>query len=198
MLATFYSNPLANVFIIMWDYLLHHHYFMPLKLSGRRMDLMDRVQNFLVKQHEKLLNDLLDKYGIPPDEQEGYEDIVSRFLEETYGPAKKMAESIYNIEQPAILFIGEKDCPICQNSQRELDHFIKLHKDVKLVGIDYSKPQGMLCHMINQEDFEGLLPIIAMLYGGHMKKVWSGEIIPPDVYEMYYNILQSIHNTYEL
>lgn len=161
------------------------------------MDLMDRVQNFLVKQHEKLLNDLLDKYGIPPDEHGEYEEVVSRFLEETYGPAEKLAESICKIEQPAILFIGEKDCPICQNSQRELDLFINFHKDVKLVRIDYLKPQGMLCHMINREDFDGLLPIIAVLYRGCLKKVWSGEIITPDVYEMYYNTLQSIHNTYE-
>jgi hypothetical protein len=63
------------------------------------MDLMDRVQNFLMKQHETLVNDLLDKYGIPPDEQGEYEEIVSRFLEETYGPAEKLAESIYEIKQ---------------------------------------------------------------------------------------------------
>jgi hypothetical protein len=151
------------------------------------MDLMSRVQGFMAFKMKRLSEELAEKYGVP--EEEVYE-IVSGFLKDTYAPAMELAESISSKKHPVMLFIGRKDCAICRRSKPELDLFLKGHDDLEPVLLDYSRPEGLLYHMIQQGE-KGLLPLIAMIFQGEIRMVFTGECVHPEVYERYYDGLRS-------
>lgn len=150
------------------------------------MDLMDRVEGFMASKLKSLRGELAEKYGVPENE---VEDIVSGFLKDTYGPALDKALAISRKDRPVLLFIGRKDCAICQRSKPELERFLSAHSDLELVGVDYSDPEGLLYHMIDQKQ-KGLLPMIAMIFRGSIKMMFTGECIHPEVYERYYKDLR--------
>ncbi len=146
------------------------------------MDLMDRVTGFMNSKLKSFSSELAEKYGVPVSE---VEDNVSEFLANTYGPALNMAEAISRKDKPVLLFIWRKGCAICQKSKPELEKFIQAHSDLDLITVDYSDPEGMLYHMISQEE-TGMLPMIAMIFQGHIKMIFTGVCIHPEVYEKYY------------
>jgi hypothetical protein len=151
------------------------------------MDLMSRVQGFMALKMKRLSEELAEKYGVPEEE---VSDIVSWFLKYTYGPAMEIAESVSSKKQPVMLFIGREGCAICQRSKPELDLFLQDHSDLEPVLLDYSRPEGLLYHMIQQGE-SGLLPLIAMVFQGDIRMVFTGQCIHPEVYERYYEGLRS-------
>ncbi|VVB70742.1 Uncharacterised protein [uncultured archaeon] len=160
------------------------------------MDLTGRVQGFMAMKLKSFSVELAEKYGVPENE---VADVVGSFLEDTYWPAQKLAEVISCKKNPVLLFIGKKDCPICQRCQVDLDAFLSSHKDLELIRVDYTTPEGLLYHMIQQQD-TGKLPMIAMIYGGMITMFITGECIHSAVYEKYYNALrmQGSQNIYAL
>jgi len=151
------------------------------------MDLIARVQGFMTMQQEQLSEELAMKYGVPEDE---VAVIVDSFLKDTYGPALKEAKAISDKENPVLLFIGRKECTICQRSQPDLERFLQDHRELELVKLDYSQPEGLLYHMIHQQD-KGTLPLITMIFRGRMRMIFTGDCICAAVYEKYYNELRS-------
>lgn len=151
------------------------------------MDLIARVQGFMVAKQEKLREELAEKYGVPEDE---LSDIVDSFLRDTYGPAIELAKAIKSKESPVLLFIGRGDCTICQRSLPSLEGFLRGHKEFELVKLDYSDAQGLLYHMIQQQD-RGMLPMIAMIFRGSIRMIFTGESINEEIYEKYFNELRS-------
>jgi len=147
------------------------------------MDLMDHVKGFLNSKHNRLSAKLADKYGVPVSD---VEDDVSEFLANSYGPALNLAESISRKDKPVLLFIWRKGCAICQKSKPELEKFVQAHSDLDFIAVDYSDTEGILYHMINQEE-TGMLPMIAMISRGQIKMVFTGVCIHPDIYEKYYH-----------
>ena len=68
---------------------------------------------------------------------------------------EKLAEVIRAKSVPVLLFIGRKDCAICQRSQPYLESF--LHRPQGFRGGDaglYS-PEGLLYHVIQQTETRG-------------------------------------------
>ena len=151
------------------------------------MDLMSRLQEFMASQLERLSEELAEKYGVSEDD---LSDDVATFLRETYGPAVKAASAICSRERPVLLFIGRNDCAICQRCQPELERFLQDHEELDLVKLDYAQPEGLLYHMIKNET-EGVLPMIAMIFHGHIGKIFTGECAHPEVYERCYRDLRS-------
>ncbi|NMB84933.1 MAG: hypothetical protein A4E44_00576 [Methanosaeta sp. PtaB.Bin018] len=151
------------------------------------MDLIARVQGFMATKQEKLSEELARKYGVAEDE---LSDIVDSFLRDTYGPAIELAKAIESKECPVLLFIGRKDCTICQRSLPALERFLQGHKEFELVKLDYSDAQGLLYHMIQQQD-RGMLPMIAMIFRGSIRMIFTGEGIHEEIYEKYSNELRS-------
>lgn len=151
------------------------------------MDLIARVQGFMAAKQEKLREELAEKYGVPEDE---LSDIVDSFLSDTYGSAIELAKAIKSKERPVLLFIGRKDCTICQRSLPVLERFLQDHKELELVKLDYSEAQGLLYHMIQQQD-RGMLPMIAMIFRGSIRMLFTGEGIHEEIYEKYFNELRS-------
>ena len=85
-----------------------------------------------------------------------------------------------------LLFIGRKDCNICKRSEPILESFISSHTDLQLVILDYCQPSGLLYHMIHNQK-NGMLPLIAFILNGDIKKIFTGECVNTEVYERYYN-----------
>ena len=85
-----------------------------------------------------------------------------------------------------LLFIGRKDCNICRRSEPILESFLSRHKDLELVKLDYSQPSGLLYHMIHSQE-NGMLPLIAFIFRGAIRMIFTGECLHNDVYEKYYN-----------
>ncbi|NMC10195.1 MAG: hypothetical protein GYA39_04345 [Methanothrix sp.] len=141
----------------------------------------------MVAKQEKLREELAEKYGVPEDELSG---IVDSFFRDTYGPAIELAEAIKSKERPVLLFIGRKDCNICQRSLPALERFLHNHKELELVKLDYSDAQGLIYHMIQQQD-RGMLPMIAMIFRGSICMLFTGEGIHEEIYEKYFNKLRS-------
>ena len=151
------------------------------------MDLIHLMQGFMAAKQEQLSEELAEKYGVPVDEVAG---VVECFLKDTYGPAKKLAEAIQCKERPVLLFIGKKDCTICQKSQPNLEKFLMDHEDLEGVLLDYSHPEGLLYHIILQQE-KGMLPLIAMIFRGSIRMVFAGECIHDAIYEKYYSDLRT-------
>jgi len=151
------------------------------------MDLIARVQGFMAGKRRALCQELSEKYGVPEDE---ISDVVDSFLKDSYGPAMALAEAIHDKEIPVLLFIGKKDCPICRRCLPDLEKFLLEHKDMERIMLDYSLPQALLYHMIQQQD-KGTLPMIAMIFRGCIHMVLTGECVHPEIYEEYYNSMRS-------
>jgi hypothetical protein len=151
------------------------------------MDLVSLFQADLDSQQDKFRKALAEKYGVP---DEDLDRIISEFLSNTYGPALAVAEAISRSEKPLILFIGKEGCAICQRSLPKREIFLQDHQDISLVRLEYSEPSGLLYHAINQES-NGALPLIALISGGSIMKVFTGECIHPEAYEEYYPAMSS-------
>jgi hypothetical protein len=97
---------------------------------------------------------------------------------------------IFRTNPPSILFIGQENCTICRRCRPELETFLMRHKDMQFFKIDYSEPEGLLYHMIHPGD-RGLLPMIALIFEGCIRMVYTRECVLTDVYENYYISLRS-------
>ena len=121
-----------------------------------------------------------------PGSTEEVAGVVESFLEDTYGPAKRLAEVFAAKNETMLLFIGKKDCNVCRRCEPILEDFLKNHKDLELANLDYSQPEGLLYHMIHDQD-RGMLPLIAFIFRGKIMMVFTGECHCSKVYEKCYS-----------
>ncbi len=148
------------------------------------MDLKAQVQGFMARKEEQLSDELASKYSVPLAE---VADVVNSFLKDTYGPAIRQAQAIDRMGGGMVLlFIGRKDCNICKRCEPILESFLSQHTDLQLVKLDYCQPSGLLYHMIHCQK-NGMLPLIAFILNGAIKKNFTGECLNTEVYERYYN-----------
>jgi hypothetical protein len=151
--------------------------------TAASMDLKARIQGFMAKKEEQLSDELAERYGVPAEEVAG---VVNSFLKDTYGPAIRLAQDIDSKEGVVLLFIGRKDCKICRRSEPILESFLSRHKDLDLVKLDYSQPSGLLYHIIHSQE-NGMLPLIAFIFQGAIRMIFTGECLHAAIYEKYYN-----------
>jgi hypothetical protein len=151
------------------------------------MDLMGRVESFMVLQQQRLSGELAEKYGVPTEE---VNDAVSLFLHDTYDPALRAADQIAKSERPVALFIGRESCAICRKTSPELEKFLQDHSDLQLVRLDYSSSEGLLYHMIAQEE-TGRLPLVALIFNGAIGMLYTGRCVEAQVFESHYLNLMS-------
>lgn len=146
------------------------------------VDLISLAQEFLATRQEEMTRELAAKYLLSEDEAS---DIVTSFLQDSYGPARVLAEEIAGREGLVLLFIGKKDCAICQRCQPIMNGFIIEHKDIEPVILDYSQPEGLLYHLVHRER-RGMLPLIAFIFRGKVMMKTCGECAAEHVYEQCY------------
>lgn len=146
------------------------------------MDLICLSQEFFATKQEEMKRELAAKYLLSEDEAS---DIVASFLQDSYGPAQIRAEEIAGKEGMVLLFIGRKDCTICQRCRPVLERFIIDHRELEPMIIDYSQPEGLLYHLIHREE-RGMLPLIAFVFRGKIMMKTCGECAAEKVYEKFY------------
>jgi hypothetical protein len=154
-----------------------------MKCMSMSMDLKVQILGFMAKKEAQLSRELSEKYCVPPEDVTG---VVESFLEDAYGPAKRFAESIAENDELILLFIGKKDCGVCRRCEPIFEGFLMRHKELKVVKLDYSQPEGLLYHVIHDQD-NGLLPLIAFIFDGQIKVVFTGECLCASVYEKCYS-----------
>ena len=145
-------------------------------------DLISLAEEFIAKKQDEMSRELAEKYLLSSDE---VSEIVSSFLDDSYGPAMGRAEEIAKREGLVLLFIGRKDCSICQRCLPVLENFVAEHKDLQPVILEYSQPEGLLYHLIHREK-RGMLPLIAFIFRGKIMMKTCGECATIHVYEEYY------------
>jgi len=145
-------------------------------------DLIPLADGFIAKKRDEMCRELTAKYLLSTDEAL---EIVSTFLEDSYGPAMALAEEIAKREGPVMLFIGRNDCTICQRCRPVLERFIVEHRELQSVILDYSQPEGLLYHLIHWVD-NGMLPLIAFISKGKIMMKTCGECAAEQVYEKCY------------
>lgn len=148
---------------------------------------MNRVNGFMVHQQQRLSGELAEKYGVPVEE---VGDAVLLFLHDTYDPALRAADQIAKSDRPVALFIGRKSCSICQRTFPELEKFLQSHAGLQLMRFDYSSSEGLLYHMIAQEE-TGRLPLVALIINGDIGMLCTGRFVEAQVYESHYRDLMS-------
>lgn len=149
------------------------------------MELGSRIQEFLVSRRRKLRTELESRYGVPPEEMDG---VVDRVIDQTYGKAIALAEEICCMKQPVLLFIWQRGCPICRDSEPEFARFSESHPEILPIILDYSKSEGLIYHIFNQEE-EGMLPLISMISNGELKMMSTGQRVTLEMYETVYSSL---------
>ena len=145
-------------------------------------DLISLAEEFIAKKQDEMSWELAEKYLLSSDE---VSEIVSSFLDDSYGPAMDRAEEIAKREGMVLLFIGRKDCTICQRCRPVLERFIIEHRELEAVILDYSQPEGLLYHLIHREE-RGMLPLIAFVSRGKIMMKTCGECAAEQVYEKFY------------
>ena len=146
------------------------------------LNLISLAEEFIAKKQEEIGLELAMKYRLSFDE---VSEIVSAFLEDSYGPAMALAEEIGRREGLVLLFIGRKDCTICQRCMTILERFIIEHREIEPVILEYSQPEGLLYHLIHREE-RGMLPLIAFISQGKIMMKTCGECAAEHVYEQCY------------
>jgi len=146
------------------------------------LDLISLAEDFIAAKQEEIGLELAEKYLLSSDE---VSEIVSTFLEDSYGPAMALAEEIGRREGLVLLYIGRKDCTICQRCMPVLERFIIEHREIEPLILDYSQPQGLLYHLVHRED-RGMLPLIAFISQGKIIMKTCGECAAEHVYEQCY------------
>jgi len=146
------------------------------------MDLISLAEDFIAAKQEEISLELSRKYLLSSDE---VSEIVSTFLEDSYGPAMALAGEIAEREGLVLLFIGRKDCAICQRCHPVLERFIIEHREIEPVILDYSQPEGLIYHLIHRE-VRGMLPLIAFISQGKIMMKTCGECAAEHVYEKCY------------
>jgi hypothetical protein len=154
----------------------------------------------LVSQHQKTLREKVvqafaDKHSMRSERVlEEYGDVIERYIDRKYKGVKRAVSKIVEFKRPVVLNIrrdpcsGDVDvCIICETNQPNIERLRLLFGDrIVIYEIYDSSPEGALYHIIQQGgEGEKLLPLIAIIHKGEVKKYWSGRPVEVEEYREY-------------
>ncbi|MCQ8903808.1 MAG: hypothetical protein NQU42_06940 [Methanothrix sp.] len=132
------------------------------------MELERLIRDFLVRSRRDLRAQLEAKYGLDPDE---IDEMLDRMIHRVYGPALSLAESLKHGR--VALFVEREGCSVCRDTTPELERFLKDHPDFSCIKLEYSKPEGLIYHILHQEE-SGRLPLVALISDGTVMMLETG------------------------
>jgi len=150
--------------------------------TQQSMNLLDLASEFMANKQDQLSRELGEKYDIPPEEVAG---VVQSFLGDSYEPALGLAEKLAGKSGILLLFIAKTDCSVCERCKPILKDFLSRHEEIEVAKLDYAEPEGLLYHIINSKD-GGRLPMIAFIFQGEVRMVFTGECSSAGVYKKFY------------
>ncbi len=142
------------------------------------------VQAFAEKQSIKM-EQVLKSDGV----------LIEQYVHSKYHGVERAISEIREFKCPVVLSIrrdpcGEAVCMICKRDQPNIEKLQRIYDD-RIVFYDLydSSPEAALYHIIHQGEGEKLLPLIAIIHNGEVKKYWSGRPVEVEEYREYLDLL---------
>ncbi len=121
--------------------------------------------------------------------------MIDLYIHRKYKAVERAVSEITEFKRPVILNIsrdpcGEAVCKICERDQSNIEKLQRIYDDrIVFYAVYDSSLEGALYHIIHQGKGEKLLPLIAVIHNGEVKKYWSGRPVEVEEYRDYLELL---------
>ncbi len=154
-------------------------------LSLHQQAFKQKVVQAFAEKHAMTIGHVLKSQGV----------VIDHYIHRKYKGVERAVSEITEFKRPVILNIrrdpcGAAVCKICERDQSNVDKLQRLYSD-RIVFYDVydSSLEGALYHIIHQGKGEKLLPLIAVIHNGEVKKYWSGRPVEVEEYCEYLDLL---------
>ena len=154
-------------------------------LSLHQQAFKQKVVQAFAEKHAMTIEQVLKSQGV----------VIDHYIHRKYKGVERAVSEITEFKRPVILNIrrdpcGEAVCKICERDQSNVEKLQRIYSD-RIVFYDLydSSPEGALYHIIHQGKGEKLLPLIAVIHNGEVKKYWSGRPVEVEEYREYLDLL---------
>ncbi len=154
-------------------------------LSLHQQAFKQKVVQAFAEKHAMTMEQVLKSQGV----------VIDHYIHSKYKYVERAVSEITEFKRPVILNIrrdpcGEAVCKICERDQSNVEKLQRIYDD-RIVFYDLydSSPEGALYHIIHQGKGEKLLPLIAVIHNGEVKKYWSGRPVEVEEYREYLDLL---------
>jgi hypothetical protein len=154
-------------------------------LSLHQQAFKQKVVQAFAEKHAMTIAQVLKSQGV----------VIDNYVHSKYQAVERAVSEIAGFKRPVILNIrrdpcGEAVCKICERDQPNIEKLQRIYDD-RIVFYDLydSSPEAALYHIIHQGNGEKLLPLIAVIHNGEVKKYWSGRQVEVEEYREYLDLL---------
>jgi len=154
-------------------------------LSLHQQAFKQKVVQAFAEKHAMTIGQVLKSQGV----------VIDHYIHRKYKDVERAVSEITEFKRPVILNIrrdpcGEAVCMICERDQSNVEKLQRIYSD-KIVFYDVydSSLEGALYHIIHQGKGEKLLPLIAVIHNGEVKKYWSGRPVEVEEYQEHLELL---------
>ena len=154
-------------------------------LSLHQQTFKQKVVEAFAEKHSMTIEQVLKSQGV----------VIDIYVHGKYQAVERVVTEITDFKRPVVLSIrrdpcGEAVCMICERDQPNIEKLQRIYDD-RIVFYDLydSSLEGALYHIIHQGEGEKLLPLIAVIHNGEVKKYWSGRQVEVEEYREYLELL---------
>ena len=154
-------------------------------LSLHQQAFKQKVVQAFAEKHAMTIEQVLKSQGV----------VIDHYIHRKYKGVERAVSEITEFKRPVILNIsrdpcGAAVCKICERDQSNVEKLQRIYSD-RIVFYDVydSSLEGALYHIIHQGKGEKLLPLIAIIHNGAVKKYWSGRPVEVEEYRDYLELL---------
>ena len=154
-------------------------------LSLHQQAFKQKVVQAFAEKHAMTIEQVLKSQGV----------VIDHYIHSKYKGVARAVSEITEFKRPVILNIrrdpcGAAVCKICERDQSNVEKLQRIYRD-RIVFYDLydSSPEAALYHIIHQGEGEKLLPLIAVIHNGEVKKYWSGRPVEVEEYREYLDLL---------
>ena len=154
-------------------------------LSLHQQAFKQKVVQAFAEKHAMTMEQVLKSQGV----------VIDLYIHRKYKYVERAVSEITEFKRPVVLSIrrdpcGDAVCMICERDQPNIEKLQRVYAD-RIVFYDLydSSPEAALYHIIHQGKGEKLLPLIAVIHNGEVKKYWAGRPVEVEEYRDYLELL---------
>jgi hypothetical protein len=154
-------------------------------LSVHQQAFKQKVVEAFAEKHSMMMEQVLKSQGV----------VIDNYVHTKYQAVERAISEITEFTRPVVLSIrrdpcGEAVCMICERDQPNIEKLRRIYDDrIVFYDLYVSSPEAALYHIIHQGGGEKLLPLIAVIHNGEVKKYWSGRPVEVEEYREYLDLL---------
>jgi hypothetical protein len=154
-------------------------------LSVHQQAFKQKVVEAFAEKHSMMMEQVLKSQGV----------VIDNYVHTKYQAVERAISEITEFTRPVVLSIrrdpcGEAVCMICERDQPNIEKLRRIYDDrIVFYDLYVSSPEAALYHIIHQGGSEKLLPLIAVIHNGEVKKYWSGRPVEVEEYREYLDLL---------